>query len=438
MKRFLVLLVMTILIVFTACGGGGGGGSDDSNNNSDDEGTVEQITLAQAQDILYTAYAGIGYMKPDDATDNERMYNAMFYDLNQLTGLMIGKAVYFDTNALTKIALLVSAGGTQTFVNDADVEYNDNDKVAITLKVVSGGLTREEITVFETDADGQIVFNEDGTPKTITQTVNKVNLVCDLTVDFKGTDAYVPTDFTGAAIGTTTYTGDQAVDLTTHADIDIVWSSAVDVIGHEFSITTSKTLKATSQDSPTYTIQYQPWNITYAFNEDDTLINMHILPVDYLMEAFGFSYDMSDLADYQLYTLSGSFTLNDTAYTFNNMKYGQLEIDQDCPFDGRYIALDGEINGVDVYSLGAEILQGDLTALAGKIITGSASLTDVITRDDDGLWTGGQLTLKAVDNEAEVDFSVNTSNQGVAAFVITEGVSGGSVIDWQNFLDPLD
>ncbi len=53
---------------------------------------------------------------------------------------------------------------------------------------------------------------------------------------------------------------------------------------------------------------------------------MHLLPINYLLEALGFD-ALSNLADYQLYSLNGKFTLNNReAYTFDAMKYGQLEM----------------------------------------------------------------------------------------------------------------
>lgn len=437
MKRFLVLLSLMVLVVFTACGGGGGGsGSDGSGSGgSGDSGTSESITSDQAQDILYAAYAGIGYMKPDDASDNARLYNAMFYDLNQLAGLMIGKAVYFDSNATAKIFSLMSKG-TQTFKNDLTSTDNDSDDVAVTLAVTSGGLQSSTKTITITDSDGNVQYNSNGTPQTEDQTVKWVNLVCDLTVNFIST-AYAPTGINGNVIGTTTYTGGQGTDLTVHANIDLILTNPVSVIGHEFSITTSNSLMAASSDKPTYTIQYKPWNIAYSFNEGNTLLNMHILPIDYLMEAIGYSYDMSGIADYQLYTLTGTFKLNDTTYDFSNgMKYGQLQIDQGTSYDGRYIALDGMINDVDVYSLGAEVLDGDISALVTKLINNKASLADVIKRDDNGLWQSGTLTLTGDKNHADVSFAID-GTVSVATIALSDGGTS-TVSDWMNLLDPLN
>lgn len=442
MKRLLMLLMLVMLAVFPACGGGGGGGSDgttDDSGGSGDSGTSESITSDQAQDILYATYAGIGYMKPDDASDNARMYNAMFYDLNQLAGLMIGKAISFDTSAMSKIAMLVF-NGSQTFENNDDtLVANDNDKVTVSLVVTSGGLQTSTKTIVKTDSDGNVLYNEDGTPQTEDVSVEWVNLVCDMTVNFI-TTAYAPTDLKGNMIGTgtTTYTGGQGADLTVHANIDVMLTNPVSVIGHEFSITTSSSLVAASSVKPTYTIQYKPWNIAYTFNEDNTLLNMHILPIDYLMEAFGYSYDMSDIADYQLYTLTGTFKLNDTTYDFSSgMKYGQLQIDQETSYDGRYIALDGVIDDVDIYSLGSEILDGDISALVTKLISNNASLADVIKRDDNGLWQSGTLTLTADKNHADVSFALDsTKTVSVATILMSDG-SSLPVSDWQNFLDTL-
>jgi len=395
--------------------------------------------------ILYAAYAGIGYMQADNASDNELLYNAMFYDLNQVTGLLMARAVTFDSTPWWKIASLLAFNTAVTFTNTQDPDTS----VSVILNVSSSGPQQSTITIFAVGEDGQPLYNPDGTPVTIDKTVTKYNLICNMTVDIKGSNGYTPHDSQGNPIGSATYYGDQSVDLIAHADVDVLSGDALDVIGNELTITTSNSLRASYSGKTPFEIKYQQWNISYGFNQGDTLTNMHLLPINYLLEAIipDFQPDLSKLADYQLYSLNGTFILNNMeAYTFDAMKYGQLEIKESLPIDGKYIALSGMINDVDVSSFGSEFLDvllgnEDLITLVGKIIPPNGDdllLTDVIKRVDystnpnipDGLWKSGKLSLKSDDYSAEVSFNSDGS-------AVCSGSEQWNEPDWQDSLDPI-
>jgi len=437
MKRYAISAVIIAFITLFACGGGGGGGGGNGGGGGGGGGGSESVPT-DPKAILYAAYAGIGYMQADNASDNELLYNAMFYDLNQVTGLLMAKAVTFDSQSMAKIlSILALNKASVTFTNTQDPDTS----VSVILKVNSEH-TSSTITIYAVGEDGQPLYNDDGTPVTIDKTVQKYNLICNMTVDIKGSNGYTPHDSQGNPIGSATYYGDQSVDLTAYADVDVLWGDALDVIGNKLTITTSKSLRASYSSTPPFDIKYQQWNISYGFNQGDTLTNMHLLPINYLIEALGFG-DLSKLADYQLYSLNGKFTLNNKeAYTFDAMKYGQLEIKQQIPLDGKYIALSGKINDVEVSSFGSEFLEillgnGDLITLVGKIGHGDVSLTDVIAREDDpqsqipeGVWKSGKLTLKSVKNSVAVSFNSDGSAD-------CSGSEQWNEPDWQNSLDPI-
>jgi hypothetical protein len=335
------------------------------------------------------------------------------------------------------LSILALNKASVTFTNTQDPDTS----VSVILKVNSEH-TSSTITIYAVGEDGQPLYNDDGTPVTIDKTVQKYNLICNMTVDIKGSNGYTPHDSQGNPIGSATYYGDQSVDLTAYADVDVLWGDALDVIGNKLTITTSKSLRASYSSTPPFDIKYQQWNISYGFNQGDTLTNMHLLPINYLIEALGFG-DLSKLADYQLYSLNGKFTLNNKeAYTFDAMKYGQLEIKQQTPLDGKYIALSGKINDVEVSSFGSEFLEillgnGDLITLVGKIGHGDVSLTDVIAREDDpqsqipeGVWKSGKLSLNADDYTVEMNFNSDGSAD-------CSGSEQWNEPDWQNTLDPI-
>jgi hypothetical protein len=445
MKRYALSVVIIAFIALFACGGGGGGGGGDGGGGGGGGGGGSESVPTDPKAILYAAYAGIGYMQADNASDNELLYNAMFYDLNQVTGLLMARAVTFDSQPMLKIALLLASKTAVTFTNSQDLDTS----VSVILNVSSSGPQQSTITIFAVGDDGQPLYNDDGTPVTIDKTVQKYNLICDMTVDIKGSNGYTPQDSQGNPIGSATYYGDQSVDLTAYADVDVLWGDALDVVGNELTITTSKSLKASYSNKTPFDIKYQQWNISYGFNQGDTLTNMHLLPINYLLEAIIPDYqpDLSKLADYQLYSLNGKFTLNNkVAYTFDAMKYGQLEIKQQTPFDGKYIAISGMINDVDVSSFGSEFLNvllgnEDLITFVGKIIPPNGNdllLTDVILRVDystdpnipDGLWKSGKLTLKSVKNSVAVSFKSDGSAD-------CSGSEQWNEPDWQNSLDPI-
>jgi len=80
--------------------------------------TVTRSAVHMAQDSVFTAYAGIGYMKRDTLSDNEVLYNIMVEDINSLITQIADDTVQNDTNKYTKLTNIYW-GSPQTFVWNA-------------------------------------------------------------------------------------------------------------------------------------------------------------------------------------------------------------------------------------------------------------------------------------------------------------------------------
>lgn len=80
--------------------------------------TVSRSAVHMAQDSIFTAYAGIGYMKRDTLSDNEVLHNIMVEDINSLITQIADNTVQNDTSRFTKLSNLYW-GYPQTFVWNA-------------------------------------------------------------------------------------------------------------------------------------------------------------------------------------------------------------------------------------------------------------------------------------------------------------------------------
>jgi len=120
-----VLLIM--FMTMASCGGGGSGGGDGtgtSKSGSDETGGPEDnpqpepeelqtLTAEQAWDVLYAAYAGIGYAGGSDVNDDAPLYRVMVADLSNLASYLAVQAIANDTS--NTLVILLMSGGSQTF-----------------------------------------------------------------------------------------------------------------------------------------------------------------------------------------------------------------------------------------------------------------------------------------------------------------------------------
>ena len=427
MKRWSIVLIMILFLAIAGCGGSSSGNGVLPSNGSEGEEnpSIESIDESQAEDVLYAAYAGIGYNRArqglggndgalynvmfDDLNmlaggsaeeDDEALYNVMFDDLNEMVGELVLELISHQT-----VAQLMQALAKLIFDNDAELEYTTGQGVRIVLTLHP--------------ENGLVNLN------------GSFTLHAGLTVDF---------NTTGYGYGNAMYCGKAGkTDFEANMEIDVV---ATQVGGTQTSQITipSFVINAHSSLGVSYAetamhrdfyVQYQGWSVSYSIEE--TGVNIHIIPVSAILGAFGFSpydfgMDVESYPDHRLYTLDGSFEIDDDPYSFD-IEYGQLNIKYD-DFDEKYIALKGSLSvpgldgDVDVFSPGSEIfgiLRGNWSEMPDL-----QALPDAIHRDDTGIWTSGKMTIA---NSIGVEFH----NDGSASF--DNGLD--PVPGWQDGLDPL-
>jgi hypothetical protein len=347
--------------------------------------TVYRSSKRLTGDVLYTAYAGIGYGRVDSPSDDEALYNIMLDDLNTVAGDFVLNTIFNDPNVLNKLLFRVLLGLTTTF------NYTDSSGVVSSLFFDPGAMV-----------NGYRSF------------------AADLSVNFNAT---------GYAWETCLYYGDSGgVDLTAHVTGYFKATSAglTELYLHSVSIQAQNTLKAVY---PMGQVTYNQWNIAYPvyYGEVDPTytsggstvpVNAKILPVL-------ISEPVSTL-DFREYTLSGGFVFKGNAYSLpqGGIRYRQWQYD--------YLE-----NGITV--------SRTLLSLSGKLtVPGLTGVITVSTPEDTvnpvgsktiiinsvGTWISGLMNLSGVSTASQASFS-----NGTCTF------SGGdqgtwSVAGWQNSLEP--
>jgi hypothetical protein len=387
---------------------------------------AESLTTAQAEEVLYASYAGIGYNKlKSDADDDEALYNVMLDDLNTLTYYFIvdifGKQ--FLSNwfvEATKLCVASLAGTAVTY------QYATNPKGISSAEVKIDQIKNANISGenFSCDFHAKLTvkFNSDGYTYNNIVYKGKEGSDMDLEAELKGNIKYI-TDNGKKEIRPSM----ESVTITAHKSFSASYSG--------------------------YTVKYREWNIHYGA-KDDT-INLYLVPM--------ISNIADDYADVRQYSLKGDFDVlknNDIKpYSYYyDMKYGQLDLRQYAPAFGMYIALSGEVSVPSLYgatvkisSPGFEILDGDYMQLMSVMlnvekvtpevfmkwiedtIAGGVMFSECVNRDDAGLWKTGKIvmTLKSgnpIEAAFDADGSATLSSDGVPI--------GEPILQWQD-KDPL-
>ncbi len=353
------------------------------------------ISREQAEDVLYAAYAGIGYNTIEsDTDDDEALYNVMFDSLNSLMGnfineiflkqLTIGNILEMVSNEVTfqytPAPSGISSGEITVSINNFDVA-----EVLVTGKFA-----------FDFHSTMRVKFNSDG------YAYNGVL--------YKGSATDLEAEMSGSIKGEGMNSSGRKIT----PNFDVVNISANNTLSAEYS---------------GYSVNYGEWNISYTL-KDDTY-NLYIAP------KIGEALKPGDYIDIRNYALNGNFDINKNGMHsyYINVQYGQLDLDFNYG-GGKFIALSGEVSvpslggqKVSVNSAGTEMLSGDILNLISRIILGQVNINDFIRRNDTGTWTMGKLTIKPVNSEVTATFN----NDGSAQFP-----DGPVVPDWQDALDPVN
>ena len=333
----------------------------------------------QVQDLLFAAYAGIGYMDADVFTDEENLYRVMVGDLNEVTGNLILDTLSGDPQYMTKLLGLIL--GSETTLNYTDTNGNE---CSLYLDPGPLGLLT-----------GRRPFS------------------AILAVNFSST---------GYTFGDCIYTGeaerDDLVGTFTGYFKAILQAPYLD----EFFI---KSIELEAKDSlrstyPFGIVRYNGWKLScdiyygqydpeYEPGDLLTPINVVFDPINWS----GFEYD----GDFRYYSVGGDFSLDGETYTFSDgFHYRQKD-------NGSLTMLfiDGDLMVPGTYGFVTMDTTDDY--LTDPVANG------VIIRNSSGIWTSGMMTLIA-DNEVGIDIA-----NGTAEFYGDLGA--WSVAGWQDTLEPF-
>ncbi len=353
------------------------------------------ISREQAEDVLYAAYAGIGYNTvKSDTDDDEALYNVMFDSLNSLMGNFVSE-IFLKQLTIGEILKMVS--------NEVTFQYTPApagiSSGEMTVRISNFDVAEVLVTgkfAFDFNSTMKVKFNSDG------YAYNGVL--------YKGSATDFEADMSGSIKGEGMNTSGRKIT----PNFDTVNISANNTLTAEYS---------------GYSVHYGEWNISYAL-KDDTY-NLYIAP------EIGEALKPGDYIDIRNYTLNGNFDINKNGMHsyYMNVQYGQLDLDFNYG-GGKFIALLGEVSvpslggqKVSVNSAGTEMLSGDILNLISRIILGQVNINDFIRRNDNGTWTMGKLTIKPVNSEITATFN----NDGSVQLP-----DGPAVPDWQDTLDPVN
>jgi len=341
---------------------------------------VEISTPAIAEDILYAAYAGIGYMNSDSSGDDENIYRIMMADPIAVAGELIMDTLFTDPDTLEKLAQLILGISTS-------------------------------FTVIDTDGNLSALYINPGIQNIIT---GRRPFSGSFSVNFSEP---------GYAFGDCTYTSEADVnDLTGtfngyfKASLSGLEEFFVKAVNLQIADTLTAQYSFGTVDygqwSVSYTIYYGTDDPTYSSGDPLYPINVALIPLDIV----GMDYE----SEFRDYTLGGSFAVDGQEYLFNpGFRYQQQELVVE---DVTYVVLliNGEIQvpGIDGFVL-IETPQDLITPLDGK----------TIVRDSSGILTSGSMTLSA-GNTIEIEF-----DSGRADF--SGDMGSWSVDNWQDTLEPF-
>jgi hypothetical protein len=335
---------------------------------------IDNITVEQAEHILYATYAGIGYRNLDNTDDDETLYRINFSEINELAGKYVS----------TSLLYILLKG------EKFDYTYQ-NSKAHF--EIISGSVldlfnpTSELNFKISVDISGEVSNND---------------------IEYSGMNS-------NDLIIEATMLGSSSFDGTT-------------VIIKNFTVTTGSHLKASYKLPVVAEVIYSQFKISYFLNEN--AVNCFLLPQGELNSEGQNGSDTDETPDLRYYSVNGALIINNKNYYWD-IKYSQFDMKKINPISSDVylsmkgkVAIPGMIGYAEISSPGFATMESYLTD--ETLIIGD--IQDSIKRDTDGIFTAGTLTIKAENESTSCSFSSDGS--------VKIG-SSQSISSWQDSLDPL-
>ncbi|MEN6474868.1 MAG: PKD domain-containing protein [Syntrophaceae bacterium] len=356
--------------------------------------TVGRSATHMAQDSIFTAYAGIGYMKRDTLTDNEVLHNIMVDNINALVTELADATVANDSSRNTKLYNYYWFGTPQTFT------YNTTG-LKSTVYMVKGALVdgwREYTLTVSLD------FNANGyTYRTCKYT--GTSGVTDVTATIKG------------------YSKTTSLIFFTY---DSIFRSVDINVANTFTAQYSGAAVTFNDWNIAYTVTHGSYDPSSTYRSSSPL-NVYMIPE----ERRAYSGEQVDNRDY---TLGGSFKINgNTYYVTDGFRYLQQQINyvvNSTTTTRLLVSIAGSLRVPGMSSVVTIATPYSTTDPVGtktiyKLGTGSTNT---------GIWEAGQMSVTG--NLGGTTTTQTASfTSGTAAF--SGGLGSWTVTSWQDALAPF-
>ncbi len=360
------------------------------------------ISQEQAEDVLYTAHAGIGYNASSESDDNEFLYDAMFTDPNSL-----GVNLVIYTIGNTEVAILFANFLVLSSDTPLPVIFNYSDKYITTTMTIRPG-NKENYVPFTGTLTAN--FNESNG---YAELENPIFYGENATNEIIGeiTGYYKIKKIGGLNDQSEFYFFIRSVDIKIAKGLKAIYTFPIGDIHVDYG-----------NYQINYTIKWGSIDPDSAYIADDPL-NLNLLPIDTFRPFLPPEAEEILKNDYRDYTLMGSFDVKGSTPSASYSMSNGLHYRQILKGDDTIVMVDGSLK---VPSLTSEIL----------IASPESSNINSINQDsEDGSWDSGEMTITGGNTSVKIELN----SDGSANFddIDNSGLDSWSVDNWQEVLVPV-
>ena len=356
--------------------------------------TVERSEAHMAEDSVFTAYAGIGYMRRDLLSDNEVLHNIMVDNMNALVTYLADATVQNDSLKYTKLYNYYWYGTPQTFT------YNTTG-LRSTVYMVKGAAVngwREYTLTVSLD------FNANGyTYRTCRYT--GTSGVTDVSATIKG------------------YSKTTSIILFTY---DSIFRSVNINLANTFTAQYSGAAVTFNDWNIAYTVKHGTYDPLTTYQTSSPL-NVYMIPE----ERRAYTGEQVDNRDY---TLGGSFTINgNTYYVTDGFRYLQQQLSYVVNSTTTTRLLVSIAGSFRVPGMSQAVTISTPYSTTNPVGTGTIYKLGTGSTNT-GIWEAGQMSVTG-NLGGTTTTQTATFTSGTAAF--SGGLGSWSVTSWQDALAPF-